>query len=113
MSRGITETNWKEGSEVLAIRLDNLGDVLILEPALRALKRGIAEIRLTLMASPNGSRAAELLPEIDDVIVQRVVWQDAQGIMPQDPVREQALIEELLAGESTMKRITFSRVAAG
>jgi ADP-heptose:LPS heptosyltransferase len=47
------------------------------------------------MASPAGSQAASLLPWIDEVITQRVVWQDASGNMPLDPQREFSLLEQI------------------
>lgn len=87
--------DWSKARNLLAIRLDNLGDVFICEPALRALKKGIPEARLTLMASPNGARAAELLPCVDDVMVRRVVWQDAHWRMPLDTAREHQLVEDI------------------
>lgn len=86
---------WSKARNLLAIRLDNLGDVFICEPALRALKKGIPEARLTLMASPNGARAAELLPCVDDVMIRRVVWQDAHWKMPLDAARERQLVEDI------------------
>ncbi len=86
---------WSKVRNLLAIRLDNLGDVFICEPALRALKEGIPGARLTLMASPNGARAAELLPCVDDVLIRRVVWQDAHSKMPLDATRERQLVEDI------------------
>lgn len=77
---------------VLAVRLDNVGDVVMLAPALRALKRALPEAGLALLCSPAGSQVAPLLPWVDDVIVRRVSWQDASGALPQDPQREFDLV---------------------
>ena len=91
---------WLEARNILVVRLDNTGDVLMLSPALRALKETSPEARVTLLASPAGSSAAALLPWIDATLVWRAVWQDAgQGArrLPLDPAREQALIEQLRA----------------
>lgn len=88
-------SDWSEVKNILAIRLDNLGDVLICQPALRALKDGLPNARLTLLASPNGAQAAPLIPSVDEVIARSVVWQDAQGKMPLDVLRELRLAEEL------------------
>lgn len=85
---------WREARNILAVRLDNIGDVVMLGPALRAVKESSPQARLTLLASPAGSTAAPLLPWIDDVITWRSVWQDLGGL-PFDPGRELALIAEL------------------
>lgn len=83
---------------ILAVRLDNVGDVVLLSPALRALRNAAPMASITLMATPVGAQVAPLLPWIDDVVVQQVVWQDASGAMPFDPTREQSLVETLRAG---------------
>jgi ADP-heptose:LPS heptosyltransferase len=84
--------DWLAASNILAVRLDNIGDVIMLGPALRAVKETAPAARLTLLASPAGATAAPLLPWIDDVIVWRAVWQDVGGRMPFDPGRERELI---------------------
>lgn len=63
-------------ARVLAVRLDNAGDVLLTGPALRALARGADE--LVVLAGPNGAEAARLLPEVDDVLVWRCPWIDGR-----------------------------------
>jgi ADP-heptose:LPS heptosyltransferase len=96
--------DWAALSRVLAVRLDNLGDVVLATPALRALRRALpAGARLDLLASPAGASLAPLLtaPEagaVDDVLVLRAVWQDASSAMPQDAARELALVERLRTG---------------
>jgi ADP-heptose:LPS heptosyltransferase len=86
---------WLAARNILAIRLDNTGDVIILGPALRAVKETSPNTRLTLLASPAGATAAPLLPWIDDVIVWRATWQDVGGCIPFDPNRELQLISLL------------------
>jgi ADP-heptose:LPS heptosyltransferase len=82
---------------VLCIRLDNAGDVVLTGPAIRALRAHLPEARIDLLASAAGAAAAALLPELDDVLVARVAWQDAGGTLALDPAREQALIELIAA----------------
>lgn len=88
-------SDWLAARNILAVRLDNTGDVVLLGPALRAVKQTLPQARLTLLASPAGATAAPLLPWIDDVIVWRAIWQDVGGKMPFDPGRERELIAEL------------------
>jgi ADP-heptose:LPS heptosyltransferase len=64
-------------THVLAIRLDNDGDVLLAGPAVRALAAGAD--RVTLLCGPRGRQAAELLPGVDEVLVWRAPWIDPDG----------------------------------
>lgn len=85
----------KTPRRLLAIRLDNIGDVVMLSPALRALRAALPEAHITLMASPAGSQAASLLPWVDDVLVWRALWQDISGELAREYGREEQLFEEL------------------
>lgn len=87
---------WFAARNLLAVRLDNAGDVIMLEPALRAVKVALPDARITLLASPAGAKAAPLLSVIDDVLVWRSVWQDL-GQLPFDPPREYEFVAELAA----------------
>jgi ADP-heptose:LPS heptosyltransferase len=49
-------TSWDDARNVLCVRLDTLGDVLMTTPALRALRA--PGCRLTLLTSPAGGWAA-------------------------------------------------------
>lgn len=94
----MTNNPWLAARNILAVRLDNTGDVIMLGPALRAIKETSPQARLTLLASPAGSAAAALFPWIDATLVWRAVWQDAgkgDRRMPFDPGREQELIRYL------------------
>ena len=88
----------KEARRLLVVRLDNIGDVVMLGPALRALRAALPETHMTLLTSPAGAEIAPLLPWVDDIWVRRVVWQDASFSMPLDPEREQDLVRALSAG---------------
>lgn len=85
---------WQRVRRLLVIRADNIGDVVMTGPALRALRRALPNAAITLLASPAGAQAAPLLPWIDDVICRRVLWQDL-GRLAFDPERERELIAEL------------------
>jgi ADP-heptose:LPS heptosyltransferase len=84
---------------LLLVRLDNIGDIVMLSPAIRAIKQSFPSTHLTLMASPAGAQTVPLLPWIDNTITWRAVWQDVSGQMPQDPQREQELVELLKENE--------------
>ncbi|WP_035994347.1 glycosyltransferase family 9 protein [Leptolyngbya sp. KIOST-1] len=81
---------------LLILRPDNIGDVLMTAPALRAIKETQPDTRLTLLASPAGSLAAAVLPWVDEVITHRTLWQ-ALDRPPGDPEQEWQLIETLKA----------------
>jgi ADP-heptose:LPS heptosyltransferase len=86
---------WLAARNILAVRLDNIGDVIMLGPALRAVKETSPQARLTLLASDGGATAAPLLPWIDEVMVWRASWQDVSGKFPFDTGYELQLIQLL------------------
>ncbi len=57
---------WRAAREILAIRPDNIGDVIMLGPALRVVKETSPQARIVLLASPAAAAAALLLPWIDE-----------------------------------------------
>lgn len=89
------DERWLTVKRVLAIRLDNLGDVLVTTPALHAIKTSLPSVSLTLLASPVGAQVARLNPDLDDVIVYEAPWMDPWHKLPQDSQREQRVIAEL------------------
>lgn len=89
-------SDWRGMRRVLAVRLDNIGDVVMLGPALRAMRSAMPEAHITLMASQAGAQAAALLPWIDEVIVHRAVWQELGGADAPDS-RAQYLLAEGIA----------------
>lgn len=98
---------WLAAKHILAVRLDNIGDVVMLGPALRAVKETSPRARLTLLASPGGATAVPLLPWVDEVITWRTIWQDVGGRIPFDPARERELIN-LLAGRKFDAALIFT-----
>ncbi|MDF3287790.1 glycosyltransferase family 9 protein [Streptomyces silvisoli] len=56
----------------LVLRLDNLGDVLLAGPAVRAVAAGSSGV--TMLCGPQGATAARLLPGVDEVLVWEAPW---------------------------------------
>ena len=86
---------WQRARRVLAIRLDNLGDVLVTTPALHAMRESLPHASITLLASPIGAQAGQLNPDLDDVIVYSAPWMDPWCRLPHDPEREQQILRSL------------------
>jgi ADP-heptose:LPS heptosyltransferase len=97
---------WLAARNLLVVRLDNAGDVIMLGPALRAIKTASPGSQITLLASPAGAKAAPLLPWIDTVLVWRSIWQDL-GQLPFEPAREIELIQ-LITERSFDAALIFS-----
>lgn len=85
--------NWSGVRRLLVVRLDNIGDVVLLSPSLRTLRQALPQARIVLMASHAGSQVRPMLPWVDDVIVSRPVWQDVSGSIPQSFEREMAMVD--------------------
>ena len=79
-------------TRVLAVRLDNAGDVLLAGPAIRAIAATAAHV--TLLCGPRGRAAAELLPGVDELICWRAPWIDPEPA-PVDRADLAALIERV------------------
>ncbi len=69
-----TSRRWRSARNILAVRLDNLGDVLMTTPALSAIRETLPEARLTMLASPSGAALARHLPAVDEVIAFEAPW---------------------------------------
>jgi ADP-heptose:LPS heptosyltransferase len=89
---------WRHARRLLAVRLDNLGDVLVTTPAIHAMRESLPDATITLLASPVGAQAGRLNPDIDEVIIYNAPWMDPWSRLPLDPAREMATIAQLGAG---------------
>jgi len=88
------KNNWRNYRNILCVRLDNAGDVVMTTPALRALKEACPERKITLLTSPPGARIAGLIPEVDRCIVYGAPWVKATAPC-RDARGEYALIRAL------------------
>lgn len=83
---------WDAARNVLCVRLDSMGDVLMTSPAMRALRESHRARRLTLLTSRSGATVAPHIPEVDAVIEFTAPWMKAAGCAPRG---DAALIEAL------------------
>ncbi len=88
---------------ILVVRPDNIGDVVLLTPALRALRAAAPQARIELLGSPAGASVAAMIPELDGVLTVSPSWQ--QLTAPSDPAgaaaavsAERELLDRLTAG---------------
>lgn len=65
---------WANTKNILCVRLDTIGDVLMTTPAIRALKESQPRRHITLLTSSPGAKVAPLVPEVDDFIVYNSPW---------------------------------------
>ena len=89
---------WRNARRILAVRLDNLGDVLVTTPAIHAIRECLPAVCLTALVSPVGEQVARLNPDVDDVLVYQAPWMDPWKKLPQEPARELAMVETLRQG---------------
>lgn len=85
-------SSWSECRRVLCVRADNMGDVIMSGPAIRALKETFGW-HITLLTSSAGAPICDFVPEIDDVIVNDVPWVKTE--VPANPENVSNLIDEL------------------
>jgi lipopolysaccharide heptosyltransferase II len=65
---------WAAARRVLAVRLDNLGDVLMTTPAIAAIRESLPAAQVTLLASRSGALLKPHLDAVDDVIAHQAPW---------------------------------------
>ena len=93
---------------VLAMRLETIGDVVMLGPALRTLREQLPGAEITLMTSSAGREAASLLPWVDRVLVHDTPWQDGSSVNVLSSQEEVDLIYQLRESQFSMAVIFTS-----
>jgi len=89
---------------ILVVRPDNVGDVVLLTPALRALRAVAGGARIDLLASPAGAAVAAMIPELDGVLTVSPSWQ--QLTAPTDTAGSDAAAR---AERELLERLTAAR----
>jgi ADP-heptose:LPS heptosyltransferase len=75
--------SWEYCHEILCVRLDNMGDVLMSTPAIAALKESFG-CRITLLTSSMGAPIASYIQCIDEVLVFDAPWVKTKGMEDRD-----------------------------
>ncbi len=65
---------WQAARNILIVRLDNLGDVLMSTPAMQAIRQTSPQARITLLGSRSGTALAKHVPAVDEVITYDAPW---------------------------------------
>jgi ADP-heptose:LPS heptosyltransferase len=84
---------WQDVRRLLAVRVDNLGDILMTTPALAAAAESRPGIEITLLGSESATALRPHLPMVDDVIAARVPWVRHEGAASADD--DMALVARL------------------
>lgn len=70
----MTETAWNNAENILCVRLDTIGDLIMTTPAMRAIKASRPGRRITLLTSSAGAAVTPLIPELDNIIIYDAPW---------------------------------------
>jgi lipopolysaccharide heptosyltransferase II len=73
---------WLEARNLLVVRLDHLGDVVMTTPAIAAIRHSSPDARITLLTSTSGAAALKHIPVLDDAIVYDAPWMQPPGLEP-------------------------------
>lgn len=90
--------NWKDCKNILVIRLDNMGDVLMNNAALQQLKQHYPHSKITLLTSSVAAPIVPFLGTVDDLLIFDSPWMKVDSPHPQD---------ELLRLVHTLKKRQF------
>ncbi|MBO9632019.1 MAG: glycosyltransferase family 9 protein [Chitinophagaceae bacterium] len=80
---------WKPCRNLLCIRADNMGDLIMTTPALRALKQSF-DGRITILTSSMGKLVAPFIPEVDDIMIADLPWVSHKGSCDENGIMELA-----------------------
>lgn len=66
--------SWKTAKNLLCLRLDALGDLLMTTPAIKALKDAVPGRKITLLTSKEGALIAPYTALFDEIIIYEAPW---------------------------------------
>lgn len=76
----MTAGRWQQAKNILCVRLDYLGDVLMCTPAIRAIRQSLPACKITLLTSRSGAAAVPFIAEIDAVIEYAAPWMKSSNL---------------------------------
>src|SRR5690606_8016249 len=82
--------NWESCKNILCVRPDNMGDLIMSGPAIRALKNSF-KTKITILTSTAAAGIAALMPEIDEILVFDLPW------VKNEESNNQQSVEDLIA----------------
>lgn len=85
---------WEEAKNILCIRLDAMGDLLMTTPAIQSLKEAVSGRKITLLTSEQGGHIASSIDLFDKVITYSAPWLKASGNRA-DPKIDLEMIDRL------------------
>lgn len=88
------DADWSRVRRLLCVRLDNLGDLLMTTPAIRALRESLPGVHLTLLGSVSGCAASAYVAEIDHCIEYAAPW----VANPANAADDDAIVDKLRDG---------------
>ncbi len=77
--------SWEHAKNILIIRADNMGDLIMSAPSMRALKNTFSS-KITVLTSSMAAGITPYISEIDDVIVFNLPWIKAKEIIPSEAI---------------------------
>ena len=103
------QRRWHKVRKLLAVRLDNLGDVLMTTPALSAIRQSLPGAHITLLASPSGAALQPFIDEVDEVITYAAPWMKGRAAaQPHATAEDELAIVRRLAEEQFDAAVIFS-----
>jgi ADP-heptose:LPS heptosyltransferase len=93
---------------VLVMQSGDTSSIVMLSPALRALREALPHAELTLLTSVAGGQLAPLLPWVDTVMIDQTVSQNSSGNGSINPREDIALVERLRRHNFSMALIFTS-----
>jgi lipopolysaccharide heptosyltransferase II len=121
LETSLPDPAWQQAQRILAVRIDNLGDVLMTTPALAAIRHTLPGAHLTLLASPSGGLLQPHLSMVDEVIAADVPW--VKNLRAPSVADDERLLQTLRDGrydaaiiftvctQSALPAATFCRLA--
>lgn len=90
------QSSWSNCKNILVIRPDNMGDLLMTTPAIRALKETFG-CRITVLTSSMAASIAAHIPEIDAIITYDLPWVKVGETAPPDSLPD--IVQTLREGQ--------------